>query len=136
MHTEAPSLDKRTSLMRLVAVGLVSVAASISAMAQAANPPPAASSTSPGEEPKKEELVVMNEFNVQASYAGSLEMAAQEKQDASAIVEVIAPEDLGVLPDVSIADSLARLTGLSSQRVNGRDQDITIRGMGPDFNVG
>ncbi|HMD59957.1 MAG TPA: TonB-dependent receptor plug domain-containing protein, partial [Opitutaceae bacterium] len=78
----------------------------------------------------------MNEFTVNGSFAGSLEMAAQLKQGSDAIVEVIAPEDIGKLPDVSIADDLVRLTGLTSQRVNGRNQEITIRGLDPDFNIG
>ncbi len=40
-----------------------------------------------------------------------------------------------MLPDVSIADDLVRLTGITSERVNGRNQEITIRGLDPDFNV-
>jgi iron complex outermembrane receptor protein len=79
---------------------------------------------------------MLSEFTVNGSYASSLEMAAQEKQAAPGIVEVIAPEDIGVLPDVSIADDLVRLTGVTSQRVNGRNQEITIEGLDPDFNVG
>ena len=79
---------------------------------------------------------MLSEFTVNGSYASSLEMAAQEKQAAPGIVEVIAPEDIGVLPDVSIADDLVRLTGITSQRVNGRNQEITIDGLDPDFNVG
>src|SRR3546814_14849199 len=38
-----------------------------------------------------------------------------------------------LLPDVSIAEALARLPGLTSQRVNGRSQVISIRGFAPDF---
>lgn len=55
------------------------------------------------------------------------------KQDSNNFVEVISAEDLGKLPDVSIAESLSRLPGLAGQRVNGRVQVISIRGMGPDF---
>jgi iron complex outermembrane receptor protein len=84
---------------------------------------------------QSDQPVVLNEFTVNGSYASSLEMAAQLKQNSNAIVEVIAPEDIGVLPDVSIADDLVRLTGLTSERVNGRNQEITIRGLDPDFNV-
>jgi iron complex outermembrane receptor protein len=84
----------------------------------------------------RDEPILLDVFTVNGSYAGSLEMAAQTKQDAAAIVEVLAPEDIGQLPEVSIADALARLTGLTSQRVNGRDQQITIRGFSPDFSIG
>jgi iron complex outermembrane receptor protein len=55
------------------------------------------------------------------------------KKDSMSIVEAVSSEDIGKLPDVSIAESLARLPGLAAQRVNGRDQVIDIRGLGPDF---
>lgn len=55
------------------------------------------------------------------------------KRDNSSIVEAISAEDIGKLPDFSIAESLARLPGLAAQRVNGRARSISIRGLGPDF---
>lgn len=55
------------------------------------------------------------------------------KKDSLSIVEAVSSEDIGKLPDVSIAESLARLPGIAAQRVNGRDQVIDIRGLGPDF---
>lgn len=64
---------------------------------------------------------------------GSIENALKTKKDSLSIVESIAAEDIGKLPNVSIADSLAQLPGLSVQRVNGRGQIISIRGFGPDF---
>ena len=42
-------------------------------------------------------------------------------------------EDIGKLPDVSIAESIARLPGLAAQRTRGRAQVISVRGLGPDF---
>jgi iron complex outermembrane receptor protein len=38
-----------------------------------------------------------------------------------------------VLPDVSIADSISRLPGLATQRVDGRSQVINVRGMSEQF---
>ncbi len=55
------------------------------------------------------------------------------KRDETSIVEAISAEDIGKLPDVSIAESIARLPGLAAQRVNGRAQVISIRGLAPDF---
>ena len=55
------------------------------------------------------------------------------KRDQLSIVEVVSAEEIGKLPDMSIAESLARLPGLTSQRVNGRSQVISIRGFAPDF---
>ncbi|NJC32940.1 iron complex outermembrane receptor protein [Sphingomonas jejuensis] len=55
------------------------------------------------------------------------------KRNETSIVEAISAEDIGKLPDVSIAESIARLPGLAAQRVNGRAQVISIRGLAPDF---
>lgn len=62
-----------------------------------------------------------------------IENAIAVKQDATSVVEVISAEDIGKLPDVSIAESLARLPGLAAQRVAGRAQVISVRGLSPDF---
>jgi iron complex outermembrane receptor protein len=62
-----------------------------------------------------------------------IENAIAIKQDSTSVVEVISAEDIGKLPDVSIAESLARLPGLAAQRVAGRAQVISVRGLSPDF---
>ncbi|OYX35177.1 MAG: TonB-dependent receptor [Brevundimonas subvibrioides] len=63
----------------------------------------------------------------------SIQSSIAAKARSSSIVEVITAEDIGKLPDVSIAESLARLPGLTVQRLDGRGQLISIRGLGPDF---
>ncbi len=65
----------------------------------------------------------------------AIQNSLETKRDATSIVEVISAEDLGQLPDLSIADSLARLPGVTAQRVRGRSQQISIRGLGPDFSL-
>ena len=65
----------------------------------------------------------------------AIESSLETKREATSIVEVISAEDLGQLPDLSIADSLARLPGVTAQRVRGRSQQISIRGLGPDFSL-
>lgn len=62
-----------------------------------------------------------------------IEDAISVKKDATSIVEAISAEDIGKLPDVSIAESIARLPGLAAQRVAGRAQVISVRGLSPDF---
>ncbi|GAB3459134.1 TonB-dependent receptor [Massilia terrae] len=62
-----------------------------------------------------------------------IEDAISVKKDATSIVEAISAEDIGKLPDSSIAESIARLPGLTAQRVNGRAQEISVRGMSGDF---
>lgn len=75
-----------------------------------------------------EEIVVTG---IRQSIADSLNL----KKRSTSIVEAITAEDIGKLPDVSIADSLARLPGITAQRVRGRAQQISIRGLGPDFSI-
>ncbi|MFZ6693423.1 TonB-dependent receptor [Undibacterium sp. SXout20W] len=64
---------------------------------------------------------------------GSIEGAITLKKGSDSIVEAISQEDIGKLPQQSIADALASLPGVAGQRVDGRAQVIAIRGMSPDF---
>ena len=66
----------------------------------------------------------------------SIQSAIQIKRESSDIVEAISSEDIGKLPDPSIAESLTRLPGTTAQRSDGRTSDISIRGFGPDFRLG
>ena len=65
----------------------------------------------------------------------SIQNSLDTKRQSNSIVEAISAEDIGRLPDLSIADSLARLPGVTAQRVRGRSQQISIRGLGPDFSL-
>jgi len=55
------------------------------------------------------------------------------KENASSIVEAVSAEDIGKLPDTSIAESLARLPGLAGERINGRTSGISVRGFNEDY---
>jgi iron complex outermembrane receptor protein len=63
----------------------------------------------------------------------SIETSTATKRDSDSILEAVSAEDIGKLPDVSIAESISRLPGVAAQNVNGRAQVIAIRGMSPDF---
>ncbi|MBL8266681.1 TonB-dependent receptor [Steroidobacter sp.] len=73
-----------------------------------------------------EEVVVSG---IRYSIANSVDV----KIESNSIVESISAEDIGKLPDVSIADSISRLPGLATQRVDGRSQVINVRGMSEQF---
>jgi iron complex outermembrane recepter protein len=88
------------------------------AFAQAAAPTPATA------EP---EVVVVTGIRA------SLQNAINTKKNLQVISESVSAEDIGKLPDVSIAESIARLPGLAAERIDGRAQRISIRGLGPDF---
>ena len=64
---------------------------------------------------------------------GSLMRSQAVKMDNSSIVEALSAEDIGKLPDSSIAESLSRLPGLSGERVGGRTSGISVRGFKEDF---
>ncbi len=64
---------------------------------------------------------------------GSIDNSVAQKRDNTSIVEVISAEDIGKLPDLSIAESLSRLPGLATQRLDGRANVVSIRGLAPDF---
>jgi iron complex outermembrane receptor protein len=85
------------------------------------------------EEKIKEKVEETIEVIEVKGFRQSLASSIAIKQESTSFVEAISAEDIGKLPDVSIAESLSRLPGLAGQRVNGRAQVISIRGMGPDF---
>lgn len=66
---------------------------------------------------------------------GSLQSARNIKRNASGVVDAIAAEDIGQLPDTNLAESLQRITGVSIDRSGGEGQFITVRGFGPEFNT-
>lgn len=107
-------------------VALATVIAAGPAMAQTAAPAaPAADAAAPDDSGA---IVV-------SGIRASLNASASIKRNSIAIVEAVSAEDIGKLPDVSIADSLARLPGVTAQRLEGRDQRLSIRGLGPDFST-
>lgn len=63
----------------------------------------------------------------------SLISSIDAKRNADSIVESISASDIGGLPDVSIADALARVPGLTTNRSGGQAGDIQIRGLSDEF---
>ena len=71
-----------------------------------------------------EEIVVTGRFQ------RSLQDALDEKREASEIIEALSAEDIGALPDTSVAESLARLPGVSHTRNAFGANGLSIRGLG------
>ena len=65
----------------------------------------------------------------------SLISAESIKRDSLGIVDAIAPQDIGKLPDANLAESLQRITGVSIDRSGGEGAFVTVRGFGPEFNT-
>jgi iron complex outermembrane recepter protein len=77
--------------------------------------------------------VVKQDVIVVTGIRKGIEDAISVKKGADGIVESVSAEDIGKLPDSSIAESIARLPGVAAQRVNGRATEISIRGLSGDF---
>lgn len=70
---------------------------------------------------------------VVTGFAQSIKTAIEVKRNADTVVEAISAEDIGGLPDKSIADSLSRLPGITVTRKGGQAGTIQIRGMGEGY---
>ncbi len=65
----------------------------------------------------------------------AIESAISVKKNASSIVESISAEDIGKMPDATVAESISRLPGVTLQRdATGRGKNVSVRGMSADFN--
>lgn len=102
------------------------VSAGALAAAMLVGAPALAQDAEPVEEEESTEIVVTG---FRASVASSIEA----KLNSDFIVDVVTADDIAGLPDVSIAESLARLPGVTSQRTGGQASAINIRGLSQDL---
>jgi iron complex outermembrane receptor protein len=116
-RTRGHLIGPRRTALSLAIASALALPAALHAQ-EAASPPPA--------EEEIETIVV-------TGFRQALESAIEFKREAPAIVQSVSAEDIGKLPESSIAESLARLPGVTGQRVNGRTSAISIRGFGQDF---
>jgi len=65
----------------------------------------------------------------------SLKRSMLDKKEANSVSDGITAEDLGKFPDLNVAESLQRITGVSIDRSGGEGQAVTVRGFGPQFNT-
>lgn len=119
--------------------GAAAVALALGATPAYAQPDPVPGQVPQGEEgqPDAETQDIGDDGNaiVVTGFRAALQSAARQKRESDLIVESVSAEEIGRLPDASIAESIARLPGLTSQRLDGRSQQISIRGFAPDFST-
>ena len=63
----------------------------------------------------------------------SLIESLNTKRYSDTVVEAVSADDMGALPDVSIADAISRLPGVTSVRSGGQSSELNIRGMSGGF---
>lgn len=66
----------------------------------------------------------------------NLNQSIQAKQAEDHIVEVIAADNMGQMPNVTVAESLVRLPGVNGARDRGNESLATVRGLGPRMTMG
>ncbi|KAF1699116.1 TonB-dependent receptor [Pseudoxanthomonas jiangsuensis] len=66
----------------------------------------------------------------------SLQSSMNLKRDSQGVVDGIVAEDIGKFPDTNLAEALQRISGVSIDRTSsGEGSKVTVRGVGPDFNL-
>lgn len=91
-----------------------------------------ATAISPEAVAQEEEVI---EEIVTIGIRSSLMQSMDRKRNAKGVVDAITAEDIGKFPDQNLAESLSRITGVSIERSNNEGSEITVRGMGPEFNL-
>ncbi len=87
--------------------------------------------TNPQPDEAAEDTVEIEEIRVIGSrFQRSLSDALDEKRRADEIIEALSAEDIGALPDTSVAESLAKLPGVSYTRNAFGANNLSIRGLG------
>jgi TonB-dependent receptor len=81
-----------------------------------------------GEATELEEIVVTG---IRASWESSTEI----KRESQGVVDSITAVDIGKFPDTNLAESLQRIPGVSIDRSIGEGARVTVRGVGPDYNL-
>lgn len=62
-----------------------------------------------------------------------LDRAIAVKRNSDTIVDAISAEDVGKFPDVNVAESVQRITGVQINRVRGEGRTVNIRGLPANF---
>lgn len=118
---------KSTRLGRAVAQALGSRSTALSLAILMATAATEAQGAAPAGRSDRIETVVVTGIRA------GIEDAIELKRESTSIVEAISAEDIGKLPDTSIAESISRLPGITSQRAEGRASAISLRGTDPGF---
>ncbi|RBJ86457.1 TonB-dependent receptor, partial [Xanthomonas oryzae pv. oryzae] len=66
----------------------------------------------------------------------SLHQAVQAKQMSDQVMEVISADNMGQMPNVTVAAALVRLPGVNGTRDRGNESLVTVRGLGPRMTMG
>jgi len=120
-------MSTKTHMLAATALSAIAVwVLPAAAIAQEAAPAPV--QTDPADATTVDEIVVTG---IRASQQQSIDI----KREAVGVVDSIASEDLGKLPDQNVAESLQRIPGVTIERNRGEGRYVSVRGFGPKFNA-
>jgi len=88
-----------------------------------------------GESPTRGEDSQVFEEILVTGIRASVQRSLDRKRFSQGVVDAISAEDMGDFPDTNLAESLQRITGVSIDRRDGEGSKVTVRGLGPDFNL-
>ena len=129
-----PALSLSVSVGALAAALLLGGTASARQATPAADPANAATGTAaPAPDAPATTATDDGDTIIVTGFRSSLRNAIAVKRNLDVVAEIVSAEDIGRLPDVSIAESLARLPGVTSQRTGGQASAINIRGLSQDL---
>jgi TonB-dependent receptor len=127
---------------RIAAACSLMLAGTAPSLAQTAPAPPAAAASAaevqtPAAPPAAAASAAQNvQTIVVTGIRRSLETSLELKRGARGLVDGIVAEDIGKFPDTNLAESMQRISGVSIDRSpSGEGSKITVRGIGPDFNM-
>ena len=123
-QSRVKQLHPKTS-RKMICLAVASACATLAGQAYAQQ---AATSSNTPIDPEVQAIVVTG---LRAGMQSTLNL----KRDSDGIVDGVVAEDMGKFPDTNLAESLQRISGVSIDRSNGEGQTVTVRGLGPDFNM-
>ncbi len=123
-----------TPRRKLLATALL-LALSQTVAAQSATQDEAANPDAPAQSARDSDANELDVIEVRG-IRGSLTSAMNVKRNGQGVVDGISSEEIGKFPDTNLAESLQRISGVSIDRsALGEGSRVTVRGVGPDFNL-
>jgi TonB-dependent receptor len=104
-----------------------------SAAAQATTETPGTQGDSATAATQQQQAQTQSQAIVITGFRRSLNAALNIKRDSVAQVDAIVAEDIAKFPDQNLAEALERIPGISITRSGGEGNQVTVRGLGPEF---
>jgi TonB-dependent receptor len=113
--------------------GAVQSMATVAAARPVPNTAPGAASDSATAAAQRQEAQNESQSIVITGFRRSLNAALNIKRDSVSQVDAIVAEDIAKFPDQNLAEALERIPGISITRSGGEGNQVTVRGLGPEF---